>query len=60
MSLLEGEGTIGGKITCPYHAWTYTLNGQLIGAPYMRDNFRQTGLSPAAIRRRRMARVGVR
>ena len=39
MSLLEGEGTIGGKITCPYHAWTYTLNGQLIGAPYMRDNF---------------------
>ena len=39
MSLLEGEGTITGKITCPYHSWTYKLDGQLIGAAYMRDNF---------------------
>ena len=39
MSLLEGDGNLVGKITCPYHAWTYTLDGQLIGAPYMRENF---------------------
>ena len=39
MSLLEGEGSIAGKITCSYHSWTYKLDGQLIGAPYMRDNF---------------------
>lgn len=39
MSLLEGGGTLPGKITCPYHAWTYALDGQLIGAPHMRDNF---------------------
>ncbi|WP_085806755.1 aromatic ring-hydroxylating oxygenase subunit alpha [Roseovarius albus] len=39
MSLLEGEGTLRGKITCPYHAWTYNLDGQLIGAVHMRDNF---------------------
>ena len=39
MSLLEGDGNLAGKITCPYHAWTYTLDGQLIGASHMRENF---------------------
>jgi glycine betaine catabolism A len=24
-------------IQCPYHAWTYALNGRLIGAPHMDD-----------------------
>jgi phenylpropionate dioxygenase-like ring-hydroxylating dioxygenase large terminal subunit len=38
-SLLEGSGNLKGRITCPYHAWTYNLDGQLIGAAYMRDNF---------------------
>ena len=27
--LLEGEGTLGKLITCPYHAWTYDTTGQL-------------------------------
>jgi choline monooxygenase len=31
--LLTGEGTAA-RITCPYHAWTYRLNGQLAGAPH--------------------------
>ena len=39
MSLLKGAGTISGKISCPYHAWTYALDGQLIAAPHMPDNF---------------------
>lgn len=39
MSLLKGDGNLAGKITCPYHAWTYTLDGQLIGASHMRENF---------------------
>ena len=38
-TLLEGEGNLKGRITCPYHAWTYNLDGQLIGAAHMRDNF---------------------
>ncbi|MGH6684069.1 MAG: aromatic ring-hydroxylating oxygenase subunit alpha, partial [Pseudolabrys sp.] len=31
--LLAGEGRIN-KITCPYHAWTYKLDGQLFRAPH--------------------------
>ncbi len=27
--LLEGEGRIGARITCPYHAWCYELSGEL-------------------------------
>jgi Rieske 2Fe-2S family protein len=28
-------GTFAGSIQCPYHAWTYDLDGRLIGAPHM-------------------------
>ncbi len=31
----EDEGRIAGRIRCPYHAWTYELDGQLVGAPNM-------------------------
>ena len=31
----EAEGTFGQSIQCPYHAWTYDLEGRLIGAPHM-------------------------
>lgn len=32
--LLDGKGC-STRISCPYHSWTYALDGQLIGAPYM-------------------------
>ena len=35
-SLLEGEGTCR-AIQCPYHGWTYGLDGQLTGAPDMEE-----------------------
>ncbi len=31
--LLTGEGNTT-RIMCPYHAWTYKLDGQLAGAPH--------------------------
>ncbi len=33
-TLLLGCGTAA-RITCPYHAWVYRLDGQLVAAPYM-------------------------
>ncbi len=31
----ENDGVFAGSIQCPYHAWTYDLDGRLIGAPHM-------------------------
>lgn len=35
MQLLEGRGSCK-QVVCPYHAWTYNREGQLIGAPEMK------------------------
>jgi Rieske 2Fe-2S family protein len=31
--LLTGTGSTGRVIKCPYHAWTYSLDGRLVGSP---------------------------
>jgi len=36
-TLLEGRGNVR-SIVCPYHAWTYNLDGTLRGAPAMAAN----------------------
>ncbi|HTT02966.1 MAG TPA: aromatic ring-hydroxylating dioxygenase subunit alpha [Steroidobacteraceae bacterium] len=33
--LLSGGVVAGRTITCPYHRWTYDLDGQLLGAPHL-------------------------
>ena len=35
------EGQFAGRIACPYHGWTYGLDGSLLGAP----NMEQPGFS---------------
>lgn len=31
------EGKFPGRIQCPYHGWTYGLDGKLMGAPHMEN-----------------------
>lgn len=35
----ESQGSFGSRIRCPYHAWTYSLDGALLGAPHMDPSF---------------------
>jgi choline monooxygenase len=41
-TLLDGCGTTA-RITCPYHAWSYRLDGQLVAAPFMHDSVEADG-----------------
>ena len=37
----DAHGTFAGRIQCPYHGWSYALDGRLLGAPHMdSDDFR--------------------
>lgn len=33
----EPRGRLSETIQCPYHAWTYGLDGRLVGAPHMQE-----------------------
>ncbi|GHC16269.1 MULTISPECIES: aromatic ring-hydroxylating dioxygenase subunit alpha [Gemmobacter] len=50
-TLLQGRGKVR-AITCPYHAWTYNLDGSLRGAPAMtlNEGFCKEALGLPAIR----------
>jgi len=37
MQLVEGQGSTD-KFVCPYHGWTYQLDGALAGAPHMNES----------------------
>ncbi len=47
------RGSLGGTIRCPYHSWTYTLDGALRTAPHLdeEDGFTKArlGLNPVGI-----------
>ena len=51
--LLEGSGNCGKTIVCPYHRWTYMLDGRLRGLPnpdlFDQINREHLGLKPASI-----------
>lgn len=44
--LVSGDGGCARRLTCPYHAWTYGLDGRLIGVPSKAD---YDGLDPASL-----------
>jgi carnitine monooxygenase subunit len=49
--LLDGDGgNCGARILCPYHAWSFDLDGRLVGVPFIEDyeDFRKAehGLVP--------------
>jgi len=50
-TLLEGKGNAP-RIVCPYHAWTYDLDGSLVAAPAMERNacFRREGIALPPLR----------
>ena len=37
----EAEGRFAGRIQCGYHGWTYGLDGSLIGATHVLEDFRR-------------------
>ena len=53
--LTEPESRVGKRIQCPYHAWTFDLQGRLVGAPHMDEGprFRKEDypLKPVALDR---------
>jgi len=48
----EAAGHFPDRIQCPYHGWTYDLDGRLLGAPHMdaAPNFTREGNSLSAVR----------
>ena len=51
MRLVEGRGKAS-RFTCPYHAWTYGIDGRLVSAPHMEKTacFERDDLALASIR----------
>ena len=53
MRLVEGPRGCAKKISCPYHAWTYELDGRLSGVPSKSDypalTLQDNGLAPVAV-----------
>ncbi len=48
--LVDGQHGCANRLTCPYHAWTYDLQGKLVGVPHREDypglDTDQHGLAP--------------
>jgi len=60
MTLVDKPRNVGRTITCPYHAWSYGLDGRLRTAPYFNGRDKSAPLDPAlANEKLRPVRVAV-
>ena len=58
LKLVDKPGNVGASIRCPYHCWTYNLNGALLIAPYFGG--RKPRAAPAGFEREQHGLVPVR
>lgn len=56
-TLVDGPGHAA-RLTCPYHAWVYRLDGQLVAAPYMQRTVDASG-RPFDVADHRLQRVAL-
>ena len=54
VEVAHGSGNTN-EFSCPYHGWLYDLDGQLVGAPYMKE---AEGFDPASCRLRPL-KIGI-
>jgi choline monooxygenase len=50
ITLLEGSGTLGRFMTCPYHQWSYALDGGLTRVPQQHDQFPELDVCALGLR----------
>lgn len=50
LTLLEGSGQLGRHITCPYHQWSFALDGRLVVVPEAGSQFHGIDLSSLPLR----------
>ena len=48
--VVDGCGGTARVFQCPYHAWTYALDGRLVGAPHMGRDFDAAGAGLVPVR----------
>jgi phenylpropionate dioxygenase-like ring-hydroxylating dioxygenase large terminal subunit len=55
ITLLEGSGTTGRHVTCPYHQWSFALDGRLLRVPQAAEQFPGLELSAWPLRPAQLA-----